>query len=324
MSHFEFEDDDLMTDDSILAASMRNQTNYTPDGKAMALKTSAATSPTPMKSLTTWDESSIMQNMATNKSVGVALDTFNQPLSADAAAIMQSEGGYETLLGSRAKYAPSDILREGTTGLNTANDVVGGALGDTGVGNYPPPPAGEFYTTDEVRAIWGNRCADASELASFTWWSGPTYSVRAETVPVWTIINQIFQKYNYSVRPEETGGGAYNCRAITGGTELSLHAFGIACDINPTANPYGGTLVSDMPSGMIAEIEAIKTRNSGMQVVRWGGRYETNKDAMHFEVMCTPAQLAEGFNLPGGSSTGGSSGRGTPSSGTGNRGNRVQ
>jgi hypothetical protein len=237
---------------------------------------------------------------------------------------MQSEGGYEALLGSRAKYAPSDILREGVSGLNTANEVVGGALGDTGTGNYPPPPAGEFRTTTEIRAIWGNRCAASNELTGFTWWSGPTYQVRVETVSVWTLINQIFQKYNYPVRPEETGGGAFNCRAITGGTELSLHAFGIACDVNPTANPYGGTLISDMPSGMITEIEAIKTKNSGLQVVRWGGRYDSNKDAMHFEVMITPAELAEGFNLPGGSMSGSSSGTGVASSGYGSGGNRRE
>src|SRR5690606_38365880 len=40
-------------------------------------------------------------------------------------------------------------------------------------------------------------------------------------------------------------------------------------------------------------------------VWRWGGRYRVNKDAMHFEVVASPAELAAGIDpatVPGGDS----------------------
>lgn len=49
-----------------------------------------------------------------------------------------------------------------------------------------------------------------------------------------------------------------------------------------------------MPPGMVADITAIRTR-TGRQVWRWGGHYATNKDAMHFEIVCTPEDLATGI-----------------------------
>jgi peptidoglycan hydrolase-like protein with peptidoglycan-binding domain len=85
-----------------------------------------------------------------------------------------------------------------------------------------------------------------------------------------------------------------NCRKITGGSGYSLHAYGIAADLNWSTNPYGSRLVTDMPGAMIADIKAIRT-NNGKQVFRWGGDYKGNKDAMHFEVICTPADLATGL-----------------------------
>lgn len=85
-----------------------------------------------------------------------------------------------------------------------------------------------------------------------------------------------------------------NCRKITGGSGYSLHAYGIAVDVNSLANPYGPKLITDMPTSMIEQIEALRTVD-GHRVVGWGGRYSRNKDAMHFEVIVTPAQLARGF-----------------------------
>jgi hypothetical protein len=95
--------------------------------------------------------------------------------------------------------------------------------------------------------------------------------------------------------------GAYNCRPITGGTKYSLHAYGIALDINWQANPYGKKLITDMPPDMRAAIKAIRT-TGGHQVWRWGGDYSGNKDAMHFEVVASPGELASGIDpstIPG-------------------------
>jgi hypothetical protein len=112
-----------------------------------------------------------------------------------------------------------------------------------------------------------------------------------------------------------SGSGAYNCRRITGGTGYSLHSYpdmnsftfwngyriptmALAVDINPSANPYGPRLVTNMPRSMIDAIYRIRT-NSGAQVWAWGGYYTRSKDAMHFEIVCTPRDLATGIRNAG-------------------------
>lgn len=124
---------------------------------------------------------------------------------------------------------------------------------------------------------------------------------------------------SYSYRPRSADTGAYNCRTITGGSGYSLHAYGpatsftfwngvriptaLAVDINWQSNPYGPRLITDMPRGMVDAILRIRT-NSGVRVWGWGGYYSGNKDAMHYEIVCSPADLRTGIDartLPGGS-----------------------
>lgn len=133
----------------------------------------------------------------------------------------------------------------------------------------------------------------------------------------YSALDACLKKWGY--RPEAKHTGAYNCRKITGGTGWSLHAFGpgnkftfwngvriamsLAVDINWLRNPYGSKLITDMPIGMILDIEKIRT-NSGAVLWRWGGRYSGKKDAMHFEIVCSLRDLKSGINwatVPGGS-----------------------
>lgn len=128
-------------------------------------------------------------------------------------------------------------------------------------------------------------------------------------------LDAVFKAHDY--RPTAPDCGAYNCRKITGGTGYSLHSYGpgdrftfwtgvtistaLAVDINWQDNPYGPNLVTDMPRAMVDEVLRIRTRN-GQQVWRWGGDYRTNKDAMHFEIVCDPHDLGTGIDpttLPG-------------------------
>lgn len=62
------------------------------------------------------------------------------------------------------------------------------------------------------------------------------------------------------------------------------------------SNPYRGDnkLITDMEPGMILDILALRTF-SGAQVWGWGGNYRTIKDPQHFEIVCTPADLASGI-----------------------------
>lgn len=148
-------------------------------------------------------------------------------------------------------------------------------------------------STSQLRREYGPACED----------KGNRYAA------AFTALDVCLKKWVYAPRAKDTG--AYSCRPITGGTGFSLHAYGpgdyftfwnglrirmsLAVDINWQSNPYGKQLITDMPIGMILDIERIRT-NSGAVLFRWGGRYSTNKDAMHFEIVCSAADLRSGIN----------------------------
>jgi hypothetical protein len=70
----------------------------------------------------------------------------------------------------------------------------------------------------------------------------------------------------------------YNCRAITGGTDWSLHAWPVAVDINPADNPYvadGTARPHTIPQYFVDAFLA--------EGFRWGGNWTRPKDYMHFE-----------------------------------------
>ena len=114
---------------------------------------------------------------------------------------------------------------------------------------------------------------------------------------------------------------AYSCRAITGGTAPSLHAYGIAVDIDPAENPYQNPTTwsvrfsagltravraADVAAknadtiftpAQVAAVEAIRTVD-GKQVWAWGGRWPGLLDTMHFQINVTPPELARGL-VPG-------------------------
>lgn len=144
------------------------------------------------------------------------------------------------------------------------------------------------------REAWGQPC-NMDHIVSVTWPSGARLWVHKDAVAAFTLLGDILHRHNYIARPAVTG--AYNCRKITGGRSMSSHAWGIAADVNWDTNPYGGDLVTDMPASMIDAILAVRTRK-GVPVFRWGGHFRSSKDAMHFEIIATPQELAEGLDGP--------------------------
>lgn len=145
-------------------------------------------------------------------------------------------------------------------------------------------------STSELRTLWAPPCESAKTTVSL--YGEGRVTVDNRTLEAVGALNAVLARWNYWTRREDTG--AYNCRMITGGTNYSLHAYGIALDINWQTNPYGPVLITDMPPGMVAEIKAIRT-NNGLPVWRWGGNYSGNKDAMHYEVIASPAELTAGI-----------------------------
>lgn len=148
-----------------------------------------------------------------------------------------------------------------------------------------------MLSTSQLRVAWSPACKLRPSYR-FTFWNGVPVTVDGRLKDALTELDQILNRWGYRPKSGQTWG--YNCRRITGGTGYSLHAYGISVDINSLANPYGKRLITDMPRQMVEGILALRT-NNGKQVWGWGGNYRTNKDAMHFEIVCTPADLATGI-----------------------------
>lgn len=74
------------------------------------------------------------------------------------------------------------------------------------------------------------------------------------------------------------------CRAIRGTSVASNHSWGLAIDINAPCNPMSSTFKSNIPPAVVQIWEACG--------FYWGGRYADRPDAMHFEYIGTPANVA--------------------------------
>ncbi|KRF19992.1 hypothetical protein ASG90_19905 [Nocardioides sp. Soil797] len=89
------------------------------------------------------------------------------------------------------------------------------------------------------------------------------------------------------------GTGAFNCRATTGGSSYSQHAYGLAIDLNPFQNPYlKGDLVLPELAGSYLDRGDVRPGmiTASGPVVRafarigwgWGGAWSSLKDYQHF------------------------------------------
>lgn len=73
--------------------------------------------------------------------------------------------------------------------------------------------------------------------------------------------------------------GSYANRNIAGTSQKSLHAYGLAIDINPAQNPvtWNGVPITNLPPG----VGALAARYG----LKWGGAWQGSKtDAMHFSI----------------------------------------
>jgi peptidoglycan hydrolase-like protein with peptidoglycan-binding domain len=152
-------------------------------------------------------------------------------------------------------------------------------------------------STSELRRLWKPACE--FEKRTLTMHSGARLSgLNVKVFEAFQALDAIMRSHRYVPRANSPGAwetGAYNCRKITGGSNWSLHAYGIAVDINARTNPYGTRLITDMPFAMVEAIKAIRTK-SGAEVFRWGGNYSSVKDAMHYEVVASPGEVERGID----------------------------
>ena len=99
-------------------------------------------------------------------------------------------------------------------------------------------------------------------------------------------------EYNWSddESMKENNTSAFNYRFISGTKILSMHAEGLAIDINPRQNPYikNGTC---SPAGSVYDVTKKGTITSGSKIVEkfkergweWGGDWKNLKDYQHFQ-----------------------------------------
>ena len=112
--------------------------------------------------------------------------------------------------------------------------------------------------------------------------------------------------------------GGFSDRAIKGSARLSLHAYGIAIDIDARDNPHrrgqsgparwssaatqderradvaAGRADTTFTPQQIAAVRAIHTTD-GIPVFFWAGAWSMSPDAMHFQIDVTPTELARGI-----------------------------
>jgi hypothetical protein len=94
---------------------------------------------------------------------------------------------------------------------------------------------------------------------------------------------------------------AFNARAVSGGSRWSLHAYGVAIDVNPRQNPYisfntaGAAAVLPPSAQEVAFDRSTERVGAGRSedvvelfaqhgFLRWGGDWKSPKDYQHFEV----------------------------------------
>lgn len=148
-----------------------------------------------------------------------------------------------------------------------------------------------MLSQSQIRAAWAPRCR--GPWITYNLNGKGRATVRPAIHEAVRGLDACLKAYRYTTRYEDTG--AYVCRPSVGGGGYSTHAYGIAIDINWQSNPYQSRLRTDMPSGMTRAICNIRTKN-GKQVWNWGGYWSGTKDAMHFEIVCSPQDLATGIN----------------------------
>jgi hypothetical protein len=172
-------------------------------------------------------------------------------------------------------------------------------------------------STQELRTLWREyECAESRMvIVPF----GPDrIRVAPPTAPAWAALATVLDHHDYAIRTTDTD--SFNCRPNKSGGGKSLHAFGIALDVNWTTNPYRdhqgeravrwsdkpvqlarsedvriGRADTDFTPALIADVARIATRE-GKRVFEWGGSWRTIKDCMHFEIDLSPAELAAGID----------------------------
>ncbi len=118
-----------------------------------------------------------------------------------------------------------------------------------------------------------NNC-DQAKMTSTTAFGGHTFKIYKGLVGSIQSVSTAWEAAGGDNFYQIDSIAGYNCRKVKGTNSWSAHAFGLAVDINPDKNPFGSTLVTDMPPTFVQMWTAYGWG--------WGGAWTSRKDAMHF------------------------------------------
>lgn len=152
----------------------------------------------------------------------------------------------------------------------------------------PNPHAGTNNNAARTKG-WGPGWPNcqSSKMARAKAPGGAAAQVRKEIVALVETLFEITELEGYKLKAASTGG--YNCRAIAGTRTASNHSWGLAVDLNWNDNPYSLIFKSDIPPAVVHAWE-----QAGFY---WGGRYRVRKDAMHFEYLGSPSNVARDLKI---------------------------
>lgn len=135
-----------------------------------------------------------------------------------------------------------------------------------------------------------NTDAGRAKLAELILPGKMNHKVRVLAGDVHTIAKWHVAEYQKRVEPiNPTGCWGWNVRKIGDGPDWSNHAAACAWDLNAPDNPDGVPTKKVMTARQIEECHKLEKESKG--VLRWGGDW-SDPDAMHWEIVGTPAQVA--------------------------------
>lgn len=152
------------------------------------------------------------------------------------------------------------------------------------ISDYGPNPHAGANNNSARTKGWGPGWPNcqSSKMAKAKAPGGAVAQVRKEIVALVETLFAITELEGYRLKPAATGG--FNCRPIAGTRIASNHSWGLAIDLNWNDNPYSLIFKSDIPPAVVNAWES--------SCFYWGGRYRIRKDAMHFEFLGGPGDVA--------------------------------
>ena len=150
-------------------------------------------------------------------------------------------------------------------------------------------------STSEQRRAWAPAC-NAANCVTIPLYGEGRVTVDRRTANAVAALNAKLQAHRYPTRRNDTGAYQLPGRITNGTDKLPRRT--------PTASPSTST---GRPTRIRARCERTMLAcdgqrhqgdphcTNGKPVWRWGGDYRGNKDSMHYEIICSPADLATGI-----------------------------